>query len=151
MLLPSLRATRLALAFVSLAAMNTGCWSTHRYNRYARRYSGEIPFTLINDSPVAACYVRLSPSVDNNWGDDWLGPRETIPAGGGRTFAIAGGPAWDIQIQACDRQLLAEARQVPMMGPTQIAISQLRPPLQAAPPGAVYVQPLQKAYASSGN
>jgi hypothetical protein len=122
----------------------------YRYNRYARRYGGGIPLTLVNDTPFEACYVRLSPSSDSNWGDDWLGPRETVPPGVGRTFAVMGGPAWDIQVQTCAHQVLAEARQVPIMGPMQISVSQLRgQPMMAAPvpapPPPVYSQPMQKA------
>ena len=135
-----------ALSVVSLvvaAYAFGGCGAGWQYNRYARRYGGEIPFTLINDAPIAACYVRLGPSTDNNWGDDWLGPRETIPSGGGRTFAVRGGPAWDVQILTCSHQILAEARQVPIMGPTQVTVSQLRPNLPPLPALPVYVQPLQ--------
>ncbi len=143
---PRQAATAALVAYALFGA--TGCY---RYNRTAHRYEGEVPFTLVNDTPQSVCYVRMSPSTDNNWGDDWLGRRETIPVGGGRTFAVRGGPAWDIQIQNCGRQILAEARQVPIMTQTMVSVSQLARPAMAPPPGAVYVQPLQKRDASSGN
>ncbi len=140
-----------SVLLLAMTASGLGCGAGYRYNRYARRYGGEVPFMLVNDTPLEACYVRLSPSTDRNWGDDWLGPSETIPAGVARTFAVAGGPAWDIQIQTCGHQVMAEARQVPIMGPTQLAISQLRPQMMQAP-APVYVQPMQKdAPGSSGN
>jgi hypothetical protein len=48
--------------------------------------------------------------------------------------------------------VIAEARQVPMMGAMQIAVSQLRPQMVQTGPAPVYVQPMQKdAPASSGN
>jgi hypothetical protein len=139
---------RTGATVLALAALTSGCY---RYNRTARRYGGEVPLTLVNDSPHTVCYVRMSPSTDNNWGDDWLGPRETIPSGGGRTFALMGGPAWDIRLQTCQHQIIAEARQVPVMSQTMVSVSQLMRPAMPAPAGAVYVQPMQKQFASSGN
>src|SRR5262245_19192899 len=107
-----MRLTTLLTSTILGATLLTDCFFGYGYNRNARYYGGNIPLTLINDTPITACYVRMGPSADRNWGDDWLAPSETIPPGAARTFAIMGSPTWDIQVQNCQRGVLAEVHQL---------------------------------------
>jgi hypothetical protein len=42
---------------------------------------GDATVTVSNYSGVEACYVYISPSTSDSWGEDLLGPGETIPYG----------------------------------------------------------------------
>ncbi len=72
-----------------------------------------IPFvpetvTLINNSQVEICYVRISPSARPNWGSDWLGSQESLPPGSSRNFAVPPGQEYDLQALDCDENVLDE-------------------------------------------
>ena len=119
--------TRRALAPLAVAALLVGCGGGgYRPRGFARRFGGDIQLTLVNDLGVTACFVRMGPSTEHSWGNDWLGASETIPSGAGRTFQVQGGPGWDVQVKACDQSILVEARGIPVMGPTQLGLSSLR-------------------------
>ncbi|MEL6271213.1 MAG: serine protease, partial [Chloroflexota bacterium] len=53
--------------------------------------SNMASLTLTNDSATAICYVYISPSDSNSWGDDRLGNREIVRAGTDRTWDLPAG------------------------------------------------------------
>ncbi|MGD1996701.1 MAG: hypothetical protein PVH62_08005, partial [Anaerolineae bacterium] len=57
---------------------------------------------LSNSSGQTICYVNISPSANTTWGDDQLGPTETIPVGGTRTFNVSPG-TYDLRALDCDQ------------------------------------------------
>ena len=126
---------RLAFLAAALTAGSAGCgelWMNGRlvsssYD-FARSYSGGVALTLLNDLPVPACYVRMGPSTEPVWGNNWLPETQAIPTGGARTFYVAGAPQWDIQVTACDGTRLSETQHIPVLGPTQLLVSSLRQP-----------------------
>ena len=63
-------------------------------------WNGGASIVLTNATPVSICYVYISPSTDNSWGDDQLGANETIAPGGSRTFRVSPG-TYDLQAQDC--------------------------------------------------
>ncbi|MGC9371671.1 MAG: hypothetical protein ACP5DX_19240, partial [Paracoccaceae bacterium] len=48
--------------------------------------AGGFTITMQNQSPDEVCYVLISPSDSDQWGEDWLGGDEVIASGGERTF-----------------------------------------------------------------
>lgn len=66
---------------------------------------------VVNRSPDEICYVMISPSEDDNWGDDWLGDEETIEPGDTRVFSVPAG-TYDIRVEACNEAAMATAWEV---------------------------------------
>ncbi len=66
---------------------------------------------VVNRSPDEICYVMISPSEDDMWGDDWLGDEETIAPGSTRTFEVPAG-TYDIEAETCDEAVMATAWEV---------------------------------------
>jgi len=71
--------------------------------------SGEgFEVTIQNWSPYDVCYVFISPSTAESWGDDWLGEQEMIPPDARRSFSVPAGPH-DIEVLTCDEGVMATA------------------------------------------
>ena len=70
-----------------------------------------VDFTLNNalDSPI--CYVRISPSEAQNWGQDRLGSSEVIGPGESKAFTVPGS-VYDLLLQDCELGTLREERGV---------------------------------------
>jgi serine protease Do len=66
-----------------------------------------VDFTLVNQSSFTVCYVQLSPSLAQNWGQDELGPQETISAGSSRAFPLVTG-SYDLRLLDCSAESLLE-------------------------------------------
>lgn len=60
--------------------------------------------TVSNAASGAIEYVQISPTTDEDWGDDWLGPSDVIEPGSSRTFSITGGCAEDIRVTFMDHR-----------------------------------------------
>jgi hypothetical protein len=60
--------------------------------------------TITNAASGAIEYVQISPTTDEDWGDDWLGPSEVIAPGSSRTFSITGACAEDIRVTFMDQR-----------------------------------------------
>ncbi len=69
--------------------------------------------SIINESQQTICYVNFSLTTEDNWGPDRLGPTETIPTGGSRSFDIAPGE-YDIRLLDCESNVLLDQRNVPI-------------------------------------
>ncbi|MEL7234654.1 MAG: hypothetical protein AAGK74_09160, partial [Chloroflexota bacterium] len=67
------------------------------------------------DSATAICYVYISPSDSNSWGDDRLGNREIVRAGTDRTWDLPAG-IYDVLLQDCDGNTLDDIRSVDVAG-----------------------------------
>ena len=63
--------------------------------------SDEPAIILNNKSGIEICYVLISPTTEDVWGDDQLGDTETIRDGRSRTFEITAG-RWDMMALDCD-------------------------------------------------
>jgi len=72
---------------------------------------GEIDITIVNRSPDEVCYVLISPSDDESWGDDLLGSDETIQPGASRVFSFDDG-MYDVRAEDCDEAAMATAWEV---------------------------------------
>lgn len=66
-----------------------------------------VDFTIINDSSHTICYVLLSPSEAQNWGQDELGAEEVIEAGYERAIPLVTG-VYDLYMADCDENDLYE-------------------------------------------
>ncbi len=74
-----------------------------------------VEIDVVNEGDVPACFVFISPSGAENWGQDELGPTEFIDLGESRSFPI---PAdlYDILVEDCDGNTLAEDFDIDMAG-----------------------------------
>jgi hypothetical protein len=68
--------------------------------------TGDSPVTLVNQSGQTVCYVRISPSTETTWGDDWLGS-DTVSAGGSYTFYVAP-DTYDLRAEDCSNTPIQE-------------------------------------------
>jgi S1-C subfamily serine protease len=64
-------------------------------------------FYLVNESNFTLCYVNLSPSSAQNWGQDELGPTEVIDPGVERIITVATG-YYDLLLRDCEGDSLLE-------------------------------------------
>lgn len=74
--------------------------------------STTAPIEIVNNSNYEICYVLISPSRDDEWGDDWLGEDETILPGGSVTVWVPAGETYDLQLLDCGQNVLDEQYQV---------------------------------------
>ena len=74
---------------------------------------GYHELTLENYSDIDVCYVFISPSTSDSWGDDWLGESDVIPVGTIYTFYLPGDVmTWDLQAADCEGVSVAEEYEV---------------------------------------
>jgi len=73
--------------------------------------SGDIDITIVNRSPDEICYVLITSSSDDSWGDDLLGSDETIQPGASRVFSFDEG-TYDVRAESCDEAGMATAWEV---------------------------------------
>jgi hypothetical protein len=66
---------------------------------------GTFQLQVVNESNSTVCYVYISPSDSNSWGDDWLGT-ETISSGEEYVFEVEPG-TYDLKADDCDNVELA--------------------------------------------
>ncbi len=66
-----------------------------------------VAFDLDVQTAVPACFVFLSPSQAENWGNDELGASELIEPGDVRTFPLPAG-VYDLLVLDCEAETLAE-------------------------------------------
>ncbi|HEY75082.1 MAG TPA: hypothetical protein G4O00_02730 [Thermoflexia bacterium] len=62
---------------------------------------GKATITLVNNSDTPVCFVYISPTTSDEWGDDWLGTTEIIDPGGQRIFEVDPG-TYDMMATDCD-------------------------------------------------
>ena len=66
-----------------------------------------VDFTIENNSLLTLCYVNLSASSAQNWGQDELGPTEVIDPGTQRSITVATG-SYDLLIRDCEGDTLLD-------------------------------------------
>jgi hypothetical protein len=77
-----------------------------------------VTFTLPNASEATVCMVNLSPTQANNWGQNDLGPGESILPGASRSFPLASG-TYDLLVADCSGNQLLEEFGLEIEGDTQ--------------------------------
>jgi len=70
--------------------------------------SDDFEIKVVNQSPDEVCYVLISSSDSDQWGEDWLSGDETIAPGASKTFTVSAGEH-DVQLEACDEAVMATA------------------------------------------
>ncbi len=71
-----------------------------------RSSAGDMEIRVINNSPDAICYVLISPSDDDSWGDDWLGNTDVIEPGDNRVFTLEHDTV-DLKVETCNEETMA--------------------------------------------
>ena len=69
---------------------------------------------VVNDSSNDVCYIYISPTTAEDWGDDWMGEKEIIPPGEHRVFYVNPG-AYDLMASDCTPEILAEEYGIDLM------------------------------------
>lgn len=64
-------------------------------------------FNVVNDSGQTICYLYISPTTSDEWGDDWLGATGTIASGESRSFDVPAGE-YDLRAEDCDTARVGE-------------------------------------------
>ena len=72
---------------------------------------GGMQITIVNRSPDDICYVLISESDDDMWGEDRLGSDETIEPGDSRAFSVDAA-TYDVRVENCDEAAMATAWEV---------------------------------------
>ncbi|MGC9521868.1 MAG: hypothetical protein ACP5HG_08310 [Anaerolineae bacterium] len=70
-----------------------------------------VDVRVVNRSPDDVCYVLISPSDSDRWGDDQLAENEVIDPDGDRLFSMDAG-TYDVRIERCDEAAMATAWEV---------------------------------------
>lgn len=70
-----------------------------------------VDIKIVNRSPDVICYVFVSSSDDDMWGEDQLGEEETIDSGSSRVFRLDDG-TYDVRIEACGDVVMATAWEI---------------------------------------
>ena len=60
-----------------------------------------VRLMFVNNSSKEVCYFFISPSTNDNWGDDWLGDKESVMPGNSRIFFVDPG-TYDLMAGDCD-------------------------------------------------
>ena len=68
--------------------------------------SGDTSIDVVNNLNVAICYLYISPSASEDWGEDWLFDIGTIEPGFSATFYITEGETVDMQAEDCNGNTL---------------------------------------------
>ena len=77
---------------------------------------GANPALIVrNASANTICYVNFSSTRQSTWGPDRLGPSETVPPGRIRGWRVPA-DAYDVRVQDCQRNVLADDRSVAVAG-----------------------------------
>ncbi len=69
--------------------------------------TGEVTLTVVNAADTPICYILISPSDSEEWGEDWLGPEEILQSGAARAFELPPG-TYDLAALDCDQNFLSE-------------------------------------------
>lgn len=75
--------------------------------------AGDTPFTITNDSSTDACWVYISPTPSDTWGQDWLGS-DILYAGDSYTFYVDAGE-WDLMVEDCDGAEMGTVSRIEVM------------------------------------
>ena len=91
--------------------MATG-WQISRNTKITAGAQGAASWVMLDNSTrVDVCYVFISPSTGDDWGDDLMGENEMVPMGEQRMFYVKPG-SYDLQALDCDENVLAEEYEV---------------------------------------
>ena len=66
-----------------------------------------VRLLMSNESSTEVCYVFISPSSGDDWGEDWMGQNETVQAGQLRVFYVAP-DTYDLQAADCEGNPVTE-------------------------------------------
>jgi hypothetical protein len=70
-----------------------------------------MELVIDNQSSMAICYVLISPSESESWGEDRLGGAEVVDSGESRTFSLPNEPH-DVMLMDCDQNVMETAWKV---------------------------------------
>lgn len=83
-------------------------------NLSAAEAAGRATLVIVNQSSAEVCYVYISPTDSDTWGEDWLGD-DTIPPGRQRQFKLPAGE-YDVKAEDCDGEVIEDHRAVDVSG-----------------------------------
>ncbi len=100
------RMVLLIVMVLLIASLGCSLFSGRETSGGGTASTGEFQIKVDNQSPDEVCYVLISSSESDEWGEDWLGGEETIASGDSKTFTVPAGQH-DVQLEACDEAVMA--------------------------------------------
>lgn len=81
-----------------------------------------IDVVVDNQSSTVICFLRMSPTISQSWGEDELGPQQVVDAGASVTLSL---PAeqYDLQALSCDVEVIEEIYEVDANATTTIVVT----------------------------
>ena len=61
---------------------------------------GQARLTVVNQTSETVCYMRISPTTSDTWGEDWLGS-DMIPSGESYTWPAIAAGSYDLRAEFC--------------------------------------------------
>ena len=87
-------------------------WEVSRDTTVTAGASGaDVRLMISNESSAEICYIYISPTTGDDWGDDWMGEMESLQAGMQRVFFVES-DIYDLQAADCDGDVLTEEYEV---------------------------------------
>ena len=93
------------------AVVGTG-WDVGIGHDDAPRQLRRHPLEVINESSSDVCFIYISPTTSDEWGEDWMGAQEVIPQGGGTRIFYVNAGTYDLAVDDCEGEPLAEENEV---------------------------------------
>jgi hypothetical protein len=79
-------------------------------------FSNQTSLILQNSSDLPVCSLYITPTVREDWGDDWLGEDEFIFPGDTKTFQLEPNQFVDISARDCEDFLIYEQYEIHLSG-----------------------------------
>lgn len=70
-----------------------------------------VDIKITNRSPDDICYVLISPSAEDMWGEDQLGEDTVIAPGESQVFSMDD-DTYDVQVETCNEEVMLTAAQI---------------------------------------
>jgi hypothetical protein len=70
--------------------------------------TGRATVEIVNNYSDLVCFINISPSEEERWGENWLEEGETLSPSSTKTFYIEAGFLYDWLVQDCDGTILVE-------------------------------------------
>ncbi len=74
--------------------------------------TGMVDIFIDNQTGQSVCYLLISPTTDDMWGDDWLGDEEILDNGDTRWVTLPSEGMYDMMWMDCNQETIGEFYEV---------------------------------------
>jgi len=83
---------------------------------------GRTDITVENQTDGSICFLRLSPTVSQSWGEDKLGPSQIVDPGTSVTVSLPT-ETYDLQALTCDVEVIEEIYEIDIASTSSIVVT----------------------------